>query len=79
MIFGLETPASLPDGWMPLEAISVVKCLDDEGSVVLYLAGTETLSTWEAMGMLQAALDVNRDTLRGAFAVNDGGDQDQGS
>lgn len=55
MIFGLATDKQLPDQWTPLEALALVKCLDENGVVQLYLATTGGLTTWEALGMLTAA------------------------
>jgi hypothetical protein len=65
MIFGLKTSTeNLPDGWTPLEAVAVVKCLDENGMPAFCIRMTETLLTWESFGLLQLAADVQeRDCL----------------
>ena len=55
MIFGLDTTEDLPDNYVPLEAVAVIKCLNEEGTPTLVLACTEALASWEALGMLTAA------------------------
>lgn len=57
-----ETDA--PAGWMPLEAVIVIKFMDEAGVVRLREASTETLSTWEAVGMLIWAVDSLRAELQ---------------
>jgi hypothetical protein len=69
-IFGLESEP-MPDKWTPIEAFAVVKCLDENGEVALLTRATNGISTWEAVGMLTAALDSQRDDLRAAFIVED--------
>ena len=73
MIFGLEPHEPLPEHWTPLEAIAIVKCLDADGDTALVLTSTEALSCWEAAGMLQSALDLERDAMRSMFAPDDEG------
>lgn len=70
MIFDLES-GSLPDGWTPLEAIAVVKCLDEDGGVALSTRSTDGLTTWEGAGMLLAAMDTWREDLRDGFERDD--------
>lgn len=54
-IFGLEPDNTIEDNWTPLEAIAVVKCIDEDGTVRLSFRVTKTLSQWEAIGMLRTA------------------------
>ena len=56
-IFGMPTNVVLPQDWMPVEGIAVIKCLDREGDPRLLVVATNTLNVWEAVGML-TALDV---------------------
>lgn len=55
MIFGLESSTSLPDNWTPLDAVAVVKCLDEDGNLSYVIRSTETLSDWECFGLLEIA------------------------
>jgi hypothetical protein len=67
MIFGLNPKNPLPEGWVPLEAAAVIKCLDEEGNPALYLSHTENLSTWESLGMLTIARRTVEDELADGF------------
>ncbi len=71
MIFGVETKQPLPDGWTPLEAVAVIKCLDEDGDPTLYLAATEALSSWESLGMLTAARDAQAGDVQARFIEED--------
>jgi len=56
MIFGLETSEpELPPKWTPLEAVAVIKCLDEEGNLGFVIRSTESLSPWECFGLLELA------------------------
>lgn len=66
-IFGLAPRAPLPEGWTPLEATAVLKCLDEEGDVVYYIATTEGLLLVEQLGMLTAAAATTTEDLNRAF------------
>lgn len=55
MIFGLETTHTLPENWTPLDAVAVVKCLDENGDLGFVIRSTATLSTWECYGLLDIA------------------------
>lgn len=52
-VFGVHLD-DLPEGCTPLEAIVIVKALDEDGAVCLYPRQSEALSHWEAIGMLRA-------------------------
>ncbi len=75
MIFGLEAEP-MPDGWTPLEAVVVMKCLDETGEVALLTRSTEALRSWDAVGMLTAALDTQRDDVRANFISDDDEDEE---
>jgi hypothetical protein len=53
----------LPDGWIALETVTIIKALDEEGSVRLWHSATDGLNTWEAAGMCIRTLDVLRKAL----------------
>lgn len=74
MIFGLASDA-MPEGWVPLEAVCVVKCLDEDGETALLVRTTEGLRVWDATGMLVLGLDVQRDRGREMF-VSESDDED---
>ena len=42
---------TFPDRWVPMEAVTVWKCLDENGVERLYLTVSPGLSQWEAAGM----------------------------
>lgn len=55
-IFGLETSnPDLPKGWVPLDAVAVVKCLDEDGNPSFVIRSTKYLTDWEAYGLLEIA------------------------
>ena len=65
-VYGLEA-APLPEGYVPLEAAVVLKCLDEDGDTVLLTRTTSTLALWDRIGMLTCALDTDRETMRNGF------------
>jgi hypothetical protein len=72
MIFGLEPEHPLPDNWTPIEAIAVIKCLDENGELALDVISTGGVTIWEALGMLNAAAVLQKVHLRSAFAPDEG-------
>lgn len=52
---------------MPLEAVAVFKCLDSDGEPALVVRHSDGVAAWDAIGMLQIALDVNRDRASEMF------------
>lgn len=69
-IYGL-TAKDLPEGWTPLEATCIIKCLTESGGVALATRSTDGLYTWDRIGMLRAALLTDEDALKGAFESED--------
>lgn len=75
MKFDLEfEQGDLPEAWMPLEAVIVVKgfpmdpsdpadVADDVG-VEMFSTATKGLTTWEALGLLEIAADRLRTHMR---------------
>ena len=56
----------LPDDWMALEAVIVLKGMSGtDWQVELFHTATKGLMSWEAMGMLECARDQLRDAMRG--------------
>ncbi len=53
-IYGMRAKP-LVEGHTPLEAVAIVKTLDEEGDVSLSLKSTGGINTWEALGMTVAA------------------------
>jgi len=71
VIFGLEPKYPLPEGWVPLEAATVVKCLDSEGNPALVLSHTQSLSSWESYGMLISGAKTVMDDIQASFESDD--------
>lgn len=69
MIYGLET-RPLPEGYIPLEAVAVIKCLDAEGEPVLLTRSTD-MRIWDSVGMLTVALDQDRQSAIRAYEKDD--------
>jgi len=55
-VFGLPIETGLPEGWLPLEAVVLVKCIDADGDSCWINRKTENLNSMEQLGMLNAAL-----------------------
>jgi len=53
-ILGLETSEPIPENFIPLDAIAIVKGLED-GELTVFIRSTETLTDFEALGLLDAA------------------------
>lgn len=70
-IFGMPTKHHLPENWVPLEATAVLKCLDENGEPVLYLAHTDGITSWESIGMLTIARRTIEDELASGFIGDD--------
>ena len=64
-VYGLPLD-DLPDGWQPVEAIVVVKCLKPENEDCAYglvARVSGDLTTWEAEGMAHWLTQVTRGDL----------------
>jgi hypothetical protein len=73
LIFGMLTEP-IPERWTPFEAIAVLKCLDEDGEVALCLRSTESLRSWDSVGMLTVALDTSRARAAAGFVGDDDDD-----
>lgn len=61
-----EFAKEVPDEFQILEAVVSMKCIDHQGNVCLYSRKSESLNTWEAIGMLVSAQDDLRAMLQSA-------------
>jgi hypothetical protein len=67
----------LGDGWIPLEYLVMVKCLDPKGNVRYRELSSKTLHPVEALGMLTTMGDTMRGRLmREARSIKDWDDND---
>lgn len=62
-----EFSEPLPEGWVALEQIAVLKCIDDEGSSSLCVRLSDGLTVWEALGMLEVGSDMQRKRIADAW------------
>lgn len=69
-LMGLDV-LELPEGFVPLEAVAVIKALDEESRVSLLMRSTDGLNAWESLGMLDAACATTRDGLVSSFESDD--------
>jgi hypothetical protein len=66
----------LGEGWMPLEYLIMVKCLDPKGNVRYRELSSKTLHPVEALGMLTTMGDTMRSRLmREARQISDWDEQ----
>jgi hypothetical protein len=59
-VYGLKLKP-LGDGYIPLEAVCIVKALDGDGDPTLVVRHAGNLNDWERVGMLAAALDIAKE------------------
>lgn len=76
MIYGLDAEP-LPDDVTPLEAVAVLKTLDENGEVALWIRTTASLNAWERLGMLELAAYSSKRGLQAGFEA-DAEDDDDG-
>jgi hypothetical protein len=58
------TTDQLPDNWTPLEAVAIIKCLDESGSLSYAVKSTDGLTGFECYAMLSViAQSQARDLL----------------
>lgn len=63
----LDLTLDIPEGFTPLEAVVVIKCLDEDGELALSVRTTSGLTSWESVGMLIAASDQARSQINQDF------------
>jgi hypothetical protein len=76
-VYGLDI-GPLGDGYIPLEAICIVKALDDDGDPTLVIRHAGNLNNWERVGMLSAALDIAKEQTAANWRTNDEGADEGG-
>jgi len=69
-IYGLEL-GPLGEGYIPLEAICIVKALDADGDMTLVIRHAGAINDWERIGMLTAALDIAKDQTKMSWSSDD--------
>lgn len=57
------TDFDVPDNWVLLETVTIVKALDEDGVPRVYHECTGGLNSWEAIGMCIWASDVMRSSM----------------
>lgn len=62
----------LPEATTPLEAVVVIKVLDADGEVSLWVRTTAGLNGWERLGMLEIAAHSAKCALQGGFEPDEG-------
>lgn len=67
MIYGMALKTGLEPGETPVDAVVVLKYLDDDGVQCWMIDSTPTLSNIEALGMLTAAQRQQLDALADRF------------
>lgn len=75
-VYGLDM-TELPETYTPLDAMVVLKCLDEEGDVVLVTRSSDDLKIWDRVGMLTVALDLARTECRESFVSDADEDEDK--
>ncbi len=51
LVFGVEVD-ELPEECTPLEVVVLIKALDEESQVCVYIRESASLTVWESLGML---------------------------
>lgn len=64
--YGLDT-LTLPEGYMPLEIVCAVKCLDQHGNSVMVHRFSRTASVSDCLGMAVGLVVMLEDELKGLF------------
>ncbi len=75
-VYGLDLDP-LGDGYIPLEAICIVKALDEDGDPTLVIRHAGNLNDWERVGMLSSALDIAKEQTAASWRSDQGDDDDE--
>jgi hypothetical protein len=67
MIFGLQTSDPLPERWTPLEAVTVLKCVDENGKAVFCVRRTATLTDMECYALLSITAQSQKEDILDHF------------
>jgi hypothetical protein len=65
----------IPAHATPLEAVVIVKALDEDNQLCLYRRGSNGLTPWEIVGILQVLLDRARDDAQEGYEEDAGDDE----
>lgn len=65
-VYGMEPDVPLPEGWQPVGAITVVRCIDPDGKRRIVTVYAGDVMAWEALAMVGVAEDDIRGHLRRA-------------
>lgn len=74
-IFGLDV-SPLPDRVVAVEAVAIIKCVDEDGGWCLITRKTQGLNSWECLGMLETTAFTQKNLLERSY--EDGDDEDAG-
>ncbi|MCA1822712.1 MAG: hypothetical protein ABR520_10750 [Mycobacteriales bacterium] len=61
----------LPDGWSPVSAIALIRCVDQDGDAVWAFRTTPGLDEEELLGALTVRTDLLRKELLEAYSGDD--------
>lgn len=78
MKLDLEFHDTIPVNATPLEAVAMVKCLDENGLVTWYNVITDNLNLMEAFGMLMSAVVVTGTKVEANFEADPGDNDEHG-
>lgn len=65
-VLGLPLIA-LPQGWTPVDAVVVAKCIDPDGRMQLTVRYTDGLALWDVLGLLASATCTTEADMVGAW------------
>lgn len=67
------TISPLPEGWTEIGRLEIVKCIDNDGKMQIRFDFDDGLTTWEALGLL----DAHRHTLLDHMDTNTADEVDE--
>jgi hypothetical protein len=75
-VLGMELADQLPEGWVALEAVVLLKCLDEKGEPDIFMTATPKLATVDALGLATAAAFRMNAGMNGLLDDDDYADDD---
>jgi hypothetical protein len=66
-ILGMELREPLEEGAIPVDAVVLVKYLDRDGDIGVHLTTTESLTDFEAFGLLEIAAALQKQNIIGRW------------
>jgi hypothetical protein len=76
-VLGMDLADPVPEGCVPLEAIVLVKMIDEEGKPDIFMTATPGLTTWEGLGLVTAAQFRMNAGMNGLLDDDDYQDDDE--